>query len=91
MPTIGDTVRITAKFHNFDGDPVSPTGVVFRVYDGRRVKVGDDVALLPTGVGTYQHDYVVPSDGVGPLYYEITGTLDGNPVLARAELGRRWV
>lgn len=91
MPTIGDTVRIKAEFRDFEDNLVSPNGVTFTMYDGKRAVLGDVVNLSPVSTGVYQLDYVVPSTGTDPLCYEVKGTLDSLPILARAELNRKWV
>lgn len=91
MPTIGNTVRIRAEFRDFDGELVSPDGVVFRAYDRRREQIGEAVPLQPASLGVYIHDYIVPEDEVaGPIYYEVRGEIGGYPVVARSILSRSW-
>jgi len=90
MPLIGDTIRLKAEFKDFNGEHVSPENVYLRIYDGYKKQVGEDILVLPSDVGKYQYDYVIP-DVIGPLYFEFVGTLEGLPILGRATIDKRWV
>ena len=46
--------------------------------------------MLPSDVGKYQYDYVIP-DVTGPLYFEFAGTIGGLPILGRATIDKRWI
>ena len=63
---VGDTIKLTAEFTDFNGIKFTPNDVKLRIYDGYRKQIGEDIPVLPDGDGKYQHDYVVPSDAVGP-------------------------
>jgi len=91
MSLIGNTVRLKAEFRDFDGELVSPGNVVLRIYDGYKKQVGEDIPVLPSDVGKYQYDYVIPGDVIGPLYFEFVGTIGGLPILGRATIDRRWI
>ena len=91
MPLIGNTVRLKAEFRDFNGEYVSPENVVLRIYDGYKKQVGEDIPVLPSDVGKYQYDYVIPDDVIGPLYFEFVGTLEGLPILGRAAIDKRWI
>ena len=91
MPLIGDTVRLKAEFKDFNGEHVSPENVILRIYDGYKKQVGEDIPVLPSDVGKYQYDYVIPGDVIGPLYFEFVGTIGGLPILGRATIDRRWI
>ena len=91
MPLIGDTIRLKAEFKGFNGELVSPENVNLRIYDGYKKQVGEDIPVLPSDVGKYQYDYVIPGDVIGPLYFEFAGTVGGLPILGRATIDGRWI
>lgn len=91
LPLLNNTVRLKAEFRDFAGNLVSPDNVVLRIYDDRRNQIEEDIAVEPVSIGQYQYDYVVPADGLGALYYEFQGTVDGRPILGRAVLQRTWM
>jgi hypothetical protein len=92
MSLINDTVRLNAEFKDFDGITfVSPENVVLKIFDGKRVQIGENISVSPYATGKYQYDYTIPSTSTSPLYYEFSGTIGGKPVLGRKELIREWV
>ena len=90
MSLIGNTVRLKAEFKDFNGEHVSPENVNLRIYDGYKKQVGEDIPVLPSDVGKYQYDYVIP-DVIGPLYFEFVGTIGELPILGRATIDKRWI
>ncbi len=90
MYLIGDTIRLTVEFRNFDGDLESPADVTITIYDGSRTVVATD-DVLPYEEGKFRYDYTIPADPPGPLYYEFAGELGGKPIVAREILERSWV
>ncbi len=90
MPLVGNTVRLKAEFRDFNGEHVSPDNVILRIYDGYKKQVSEDIPVLPTSLGKYQYDYVIP-DVIGPLYFEFVGTIGGLPILGRAIIDKRWI
>ena len=90
MPLVGNTVRLKAEFRDFNGEYVSPDNVILRIYDGYKKQVGEDIPVLPSDVGKYQYDYVIP-DVIGPLYFEFSGEIDGKPILGRTIIDKRWI
>jgi len=90
MSLIGNTVRLKAEFKDFNGEHVSPENVVLRIYNGYKQQVGEDIPVLPSDVGKYQYDYVLP-DIIGPLYFEFVGTIGGLPIVGRAAISKRWI
>ena len=91
MPLIGDTIRLKAEFKDFNGEHVSPENVILRIYNGYKKQVGEDIPVLPSDVGKYQYDYVIPKDVIGLLYFEFVGTIGGLPILGRATIDKRWI
>ena len=93
MPLVGNTVRLKAEFKDFNGEHVSPENVNLRIYDGYKKQVGEDIPVLPSDVGKYQYDYVIPMipRDVEPLYFEFVGTIGGLPILGRAIIDKRWI
>lgn len=90
MPLIGDTVRLKAEFRDFDGEYVDPDEVKVKLFDGGKKQLGEDITPDRVDTGKYQCDYVVPSGGPGPLYFEFSGMIGGMPVVGRATIAREW-
>ena len=57
----------------------------------RAIKTHQNQPALPSDVGKYQYDYVIPGDVIGPIYFEFAGTMEGLPVLGRATIDKRWI
>ncbi len=92
MTVIDNTVRLTVTFTDWDNALVDPTGIVLRIYDGRKKQIGVDIAIgeaQKQSVGVYQYDYTVP-DGADCMYAEFSGTSEGTVVLGRQRIERRW-
>lgn len=93
MPVIGDTVRLTAVFRDFNDDLVDPTTVVVQMYDNDKVALGVPVTLDSShrlSAGTYFYDYTIPT-GYKKLYYEFKGTSQDLPSVARGEIQITWL
>lgn len=86
-----NTVRLKAEFKDFDGELVSPTDVVLKIFDAKKVIIGEDIPVSPVDVGKYQHDYVLPTDTYGRIYYEFIGTLNNLPILGRGFVNITWI
>ena len=95
MVTIGNTVRITATYRDWDGDPADPVTAKFTIYSGERAtkeEVDLDMVADRVGVGVYRRFYTVTGAGPGPLHIEAQGVdSDGRPIVGRVQVSRSWV
>ena len=91
MARIGDTIKLTATFSNWEGELTSPANVVLRIFDKHKRQVGEDITVLPYDAGLYEYDYVVPSNLPSPIYFEYSGTLEGKPAVGRGEIATEWI
>ena len=92
MALIGNTVRLKVEFKTFDGVLVNPENVKLRIYSGSNKKNGllEEINVEPIEEGKYQYDYTIP-EGLGFLYFEFSGILEGKPILGRMKLERKWI
>ena len=75
VPLVGNTVRITAKFHTFSGALADPTSITLTFYDFSNMQIGATVNITAANrvsAGVYLYDYVVP-DVYRKIYYEFAG------------------
>lgn len=89
LAKIGNTVRLNFEVRNFAGELFTPDDPYFRVYDGGTDLI-EEVNIAPSAVGIFRYDLTIP-EGEGPLFLEIGGTLEDEPILERFTLPRRWV
>lgn len=90
MAYTGDTIRLYGRFYNWAGALADVTGPAIDVYDGKgTLIVSGTPAKESTGV--YYFEYLVPATFSDPIVYEMSGTLEGTTILARATIERRWV
>jgi len=83
----GNTVRLTAIFKDWGGDPIDPDAVKVLIYNREWAKISEYTLGPPnrTGVGNYYYDYV-PAAVNTTLYVEWHGMIDGLPSLHRSAL-----
>lgn len=91
MARIGDTIKLTANFYSWDGIAASPAAVVLRIFDKHKRQVNEDISVNPVTDGYYEYEYVVPANLPSPIYFEYSGTLEGNPVVGRGEISTTWI
>jgi len=94
MPLIGNTIRLTGEFKNYDGSHYDVNNPKVVVYDSNREVI---LAAEPerVGVGKYQYDLIVPDYKEAgkqkePLVFEFSGSLEGKPIVGRASFERVW-
>jgi hypothetical protein len=94
MATIGDTVRFKATFYDWEDALTDPTEIIVKIYDSRKVQLGETITLDMTenkeSTGVYFYDYVVPA-GHTRLYYEFNGVVGGLPSVERGEIRVSWL
>lgn len=82
----GNTVRLTALFKDWEGEPIDPDAVKVIIYDRKWQKLHDD-DLGPghhLDTGSYFYDYV--PEQTGTYYVEWQGRIEGLPSLHRSTL-----
>ena len=90
MAIIGTTVRIQGVFTGLSGVPVDLDSTpVLIIYDSDKNIVDGPLNCIRSETGVYYVDYVVP-EGDGPLFLEMSGMLEGKPIISRQELEREW-
>lgn len=83
MFQVGNTVRLTCSFSDFEGKIVSPQIVKIIIYDVLYKKL-EEFSLDENGKladGRYYFDYVPIKSG--RFYYEWYGEIAGNPAIKR--------
>lgn len=83
VPLVGNTVRITAKFHSFSGTLADPEGIKLTFYDFSNKQIGDSVPITAANrisAGVYSYDYVIPS-GYKRIYYQFIGQQEKEPMI----------
>ena len=91
--TIGNTVRITGTFENWDGEATDPPDVKFTVYDGNKevVEEVEDEEIEKVSDGTYRYHYTIPADPPGPLHFEFSSpSAPDGPIVSRTRVDREW-
>ena len=82
----GTSVRLTSVFYDWEGNPIDPSNVILKIYDGRYTKL-EDLPLtvnVNTGVGEYQYDYTFLTEG--EFVYEWYADINGSPSLERERI-----
>jgi hypothetical protein len=89
---IGDTVKLSVSFKDFDDEAVDPVGVTLNIYDSHKTKIitYETAALTHTGTGVYSYEYVIPDD-YKEYIYEFVGTVGGKPLLDRKNFKAAWL
>lgn len=89
----GNTLRIEIEFMDFDGQPVDPDNIVFKIYDLKYIELSSNPLSDNNKVrnsngdflsGKYYIDYVF--DKSGTYYIEFLGYVDGKPTLKREKI-----
>lgn len=91
MAFIGNTIIIRAEFHDAKTNELcNPTSIKLKLYDGLYRQIGESLEVTSkVEEGIYEYTLVIP-DGRGDLYYEISSEIEGNPVVARGKIDRKW-
>ncbi len=92
MALIGNTVRITGEFVTWAGSRADAESPVLNVYDKHERNLLESIPLdgYKVDIGKYQYDYVIP-DGIGNIFFEIIGNVEGMPEVARIKEVRTWL
>jgi hypothetical protein len=90
MAIIGTTIRIQGVFTDLSGQAADLDDTpVLIIYDSNKNIVDGPLNCTRSEAGTYIIDYVVP-EGDGTLFLEMSGMLEGNPIISRQEIEREW-
>jgi len=90
MAYTGDTIRLYGRFYNWSGELSDVTDPGITIFDGKGNQIITDVPTRQQA-GVYYFDYTIPTGFSDPLVYEISGLMEGTPILARSTIDRRWV
>lgn len=90
MAYTGDTIRLYGRFYNWSGELSDVTEPGITIFDGKGNQIITDVPIRQQA-GVYYFDYTIPAGFSDPLVYEISGIMEGTPILARSTIDRRWV
>ncbi len=95
MATIGNTIKLSVSFKNWEGAAADPEDgtITMRLYDINKGLIDEvDVTLADrTGVGAYTVYYTLPG-GPDPVTVEFRGEdAQGRPIVIREWLERAWV
>lgn len=96
MALVGNTVRLTAKFYNFNNALSDPAGILatLKFYDSKKNQIGATVNLTVANkisTGIMQYDYNIPNTTSPFIIYEFSGTVDAVISLDRGSIPIRWV
>ena len=90
MPVIGNTVRFRGSFRDWDGTYVNVSNIEFTIYDKEQNEVFNTVIGIENdSTGKYYYDYEIPT-GYGYLVFEFKGDYQGNQLLDRMRVPRKW-
>ena len=92
MALIGNTIRITAEFVTWAGSKADAENPILNIYDNYAKNLLESIPLdnHKIDIGTYEYDYVIP-EGIGYIYFEIIGNVEGMPEVARIREERVWL
>lgn len=91
---MGNTLRIIARFRDFDNKLTDPQLVKFILYDHRYNKIEEHVLSDANRIekGIYFYDYVINNDNKSrTYYYEFYGEIGGKPSLNRGSFRARFI
>jgi hypothetical protein len=89
----GNTIKIEIEFLDFDGSPVEPDNIVFKVYDAKFLELSSNLLEPNNKVrdsngldvpGQYYIDHVF--NQTGSFYIEFLGYIDSKPTLKREKV-----
>lgn len=82
----GDTVRIKAKFTDFDGVNIDPDIVKLIIYNKNYTKLSEYVLTSANKIdtGIWYYDYTIPMEHIDRyFFYEFYGEIGGKPFINR--------
>jgi len=93
MTTVGNTVRITGTFKDWDDNLSDAPDVKLIIYDGGRSVIEEiepeDIDHVSTG--TYRYHYIIPESPPGRLTFEFSSpSAPDGPIVGRTEVDRQW-
>jgi hypothetical protein len=83
MPNMGDTIKLTVQFVDYDKQPYEATDITFKVFDYSNTQIGDTVSIgssYRVDVGKYVFYYTIPLDlesNKTKIKVQFTATVDG--------------
>ena len=88
---VGDTIRLTAEFRDWDGVLKNPTEIKLKILDSKYNELeSHDLGLSNNeSVGKYFFDY--PASLIGDFIYEWEALADGTPNVYRSQFKVRML
>jgi len=91
MANIGDTVRLKAKFHDWNNTPANVNNIELNIYDKEAISIENITTnIVNNATGEYYYDYVIP-DKKSYLIFEFKGELDGDVITRRSKIPVEFV
>lgn len=93
MALTGDTVRLSVKFLDINGEQVDPEDVYLNIYNEKDIAI-DTIQLTEvdkSGIGEYFYDFTIPYVSGNYIVYEFAGTYRNKPILSRERINTRFV
>lgn len=86
----GNTVRITGSFPTFAGTLADPEDLLLKIYDAKKIQVGDDYFPIKIDTGIFYCDVTLPTR-TGDYYAEWSGVMEGSPIVSRSRIDVNWL
>jgi hypothetical protein len=86
MAIVGNTVRLTGQFVDFNGDVVTATDVKFIIYDSAGA-ITEITGVTANGNDEYITNYIVPA-GTGSFNVKLYGLIDTFPEIGIISITR---
>jgi hypothetical protein len=86
---IGDTIRLSAEFKDWDGLPADLDDVTITIYDQNKEEM-ESFTPIRDDVGKYYYDYTVKLNESVPITFEYKGMLSNTPITRRMSFIPVW-
>ena len=89
---IGNTVRFSCTFLDFNGEKIDPSVVKMIIYNSIYEIMLEEVVTVANkqGIGEYFYDYITVGKNY-TLYYEWYGEINGKPSLKRGTITTNFI
>ena len=106
MALCGNTVRLKCEFKTFNDEYDDPDGITLKIFDKDKTQIGETIDITDaytTETGIYEYDYVIPALSTliadlsttlincTKIFYEFSGTLEGDVITGRDKIIVTWV
>ena len=88
----GSTIRIQAIFKDFNDNLVDPSSIKIVIYDKDYIIIDTFNSMNKASTGVYYYNYKTKDSKKERQYFcEITGIIDGTPVVLRDSFSTRFM